>query len=75
MAKLSKVDRKIDAGAIRRAGMVDDRQIGPYLDQIATELHMRLDQWRFHGAPPGDVDTCLDAFLALWTEAEARGFA
>lgn len=71
----SRIEFNIDPKNLKRASKVPDQMIGSYMDQIITELHMRVDQWRFHDAPPGDVDTCLQALLALWIEAGIRGFA
>jgi hypothetical protein len=69
-----KVVRTINPEHIARASKVEDRQIGPYMDQMVSELQMRVDAWRYKDAPPGDVDTVLDGILALWTEAGVRGF-
>lgn len=55
--------------------MVTDDQVGPYLDQIVTDMHVFLDQWRFHNAPAEDFRLALDACIALFTEAETRGLA
>lgn len=75
MKNPNKVVRAINPQYIERSSKVEDRQIGPYLDQMCSELQMRVDAWRFKDGPPGDVDTVLDGILALWTEAGLRGFA
>lgn len=74
MSKPSRVVREINPDHVARSSNVKDQQIGPYLDQMVSELQMRVDAWRFKDAPPADVDTCLDGILALWTEAGLRGF-
>ena len=70
----NKVERTINPQHIERASKIEDRQIGPYLDQMVSELQLRVDTWRYKDGPPEDVDTVLDGILALWTEAGLRGF-
>ncbi len=75
MKSPKKVARTINPDHIARCAKVTDGQIGPYMGQMVDELQMRVDAWRFKDAPPGDIDTVLDGILALWTEAQLRGFA
>ena len=66
--------RPIDAAHLVRAGKVEDKLIGPYLDEILVTMHQSLDGWRFGKTSAEPLQTALDAFIALLTEAENRGF-
>lgn len=73
MVKPSAVTRSIDPNHLKRASKVEDQMVGPYLDSIVLSLHSALDAWRFGKGPSSDVTLALDAFLALYTEADLRG--
>lgn len=65
--------RTIDPKHLKRAAKVEPELIGPYMEQIALELSKALDYWRIYDGPAEDVDTAIDALLALWAEVGARG--
>lgn len=67
--------RPIDTKYLKRASQVESSQVGPYLDAILLDMHKALDAWRFGKGPYDDLVLATDAFLALITEAEARGLA
>lgn len=67
--------RPIDPDHLRRAAKVDDKMIGPYMDEILITMHQSLDGWRFGKVGSEPLQTSLDAFIALLTEAENRGLA
>lgn len=69
------VARKIDAKYLKRASQVSNDMVGPYLDAILLDMHKALDAWRFGKGPYDDLALAMGAFLALITEAEARGLA
>lgn len=68
-----KVARNIDPAYVKRAQMVEDAMVGPYLDSIIVEMHRALDQWRYGKAPVDELQLATSAFIALLAEAEARG--
>lgn len=72
MNEPKRIARAIPVDHWHRASAIPKEMVGPYLSQIAIELQQRIDFWRFHKAPPHDVDTALDAFNALWTEYSQR---
>jgi hypothetical protein len=59
--------------SLHRVEKVPDGMLAPYLDTAVMSLGQALDSWRFHDAPRREVDTALDAVLALWTEVDKRG--
>lgn len=73
--KLSKAARPISPEHLVRASKVEDRLIGPYLDELLITMHQSLDGWRYGKISVDPLQTALDAFIALLTEAENRGLA
>lgn len=67
--------RNIDPEHLRRASRVPDNMVGPYLDECLMQMHQYLDQWRFGKRDVEALQVATDAFIALLTEAENRGFA
>ena len=73
--KVAKAARPINPDHLRRAAKVDDKMIGPYMDEILITMHQSLDGWRYCKTNAEPLQTALDAFIALLTEAENRGLA
>ncbi len=69
------ISRKIDPTHLKRAGMVQSDQIGPYMEAILQEMYKALDSWRYGKKSSDDFKLALDACIALFTEAELRGLA
>jgi hypothetical protein len=67
--------RPINPDHLRRAAKVDDKLIGPYMDELLITMHQSLDGWRYGKVGAEPLQTALDAFVALMTEAENRGLA
>lgn len=69
------ISRAIDPKYVKRAQLVPDELVGPYLDSILMTLHQSLDGWRFHHVPLSQVEEAVDAFIALLTTAKSRGMS
>lgn len=72
---VAKAARPMDPDHLRRAARVDDKLVGPYMDEILITMHQALDGWRFGKTGAEPLQTALAAFNALMTEAENRGLA
>lgn len=75
MAQVDRAFRKIEPKHLQRAMMVEDVQVGPYLEEILMDMHQSLERWRYGKGPCSDLQLALDAFIALLTAAELKGLA
>lgn len=65
--------RRITKTARQRASVINDHEIGPYMENALIALGQALDMWRYRGGPASEVALTLDVVMALWNEVELRG--